>query len=735
MSQESTQSRTLKKGFMLLEYEIIEVLGSGGFGVTYKAYDKHLQKIVVIKEYMPAEFATRATQDSKVVPFEKNEQTYAKGKQRFLEEARLLAQFDYPSIVKTHRFFEDNNTAYFVMDYYEGLTLKDYIHSRSSKVFEQNNILEILMPILEGLKVVHSFNFLHRDIAPDNIFLRKNKLPVLIDFGAARNAIGTESKSISAIVKPGYSPPEQYNFNSIQTPATDIYAISAVMYEMISGKKVPESTYRQTELLNNNPDPLEDIVKQYRNRYSSSFLETIQKGLNLVQKDRIQSVEEFQEGLTKKDSTGKNGTVALSKEEQNSTFNKVSSLSDSGSSNQKKDTPSPNKVLYGVIALLFALITAGGTYFLSTEDKGDTKKQEVKASKKEEKKSDVKNQPKEKEVAKEKKEQESIKTAEVAKESKTEKIGSSSCNNGDAKACTKEGDDYYIGRNGKIIDFKKATTLYKKGCDGGDYVGCSNLGMFYDFGKGVEKNPTRAKELYKKACDGGSMRGCTFLGMMYYYGRGVNRDYQKAKTLLKEPCYRGDDEACNVLSKIKNSNISNNNSSSKLETFKKACSSGDAKSCQHLGYMYYSGTGVKKNYKKTAIYYQKACDGGLIIPCAALGTMEYGGIGVKKNYKKAAKLFNKSCNGGVKTSCSFLANLYYDGRGVRKSYKKAFELYKKACSLGHMNSCNNLATMYYFGLGTRKNKKEAMRLFKKSCNSGLKKACSNLERLGKGKIY
>lgn len=258
-----TQSNALPIGSMLYEFEIVEELGAGGFGITYKVRDTNLHKFFVIKEYMPNSIAAR-TNNTTVSYISKYKDTFEWGKKRFLDEARTLSQFDHPSIVKIHRFFEANNTAYFVMDYYEGVTLEDYLEAYPNKKFSQDEILSIMMPIIEGLKAVHAKGFLHRDIAPDNIFLRESKPPVLIDFGASRNALGVESQNISAIVKHGYSPPEQYSANSQQDVTTDLYALSAVMYQMIAGKKPPESTHRQIDVFNGSNDPIEDIINKYK---------------------------------------------------------------------------------------------------------------------------------------------------------------------------------------------------------------------------------------------------------------------------------------------------------------------------------------------------------------------------------------------------------------------------------------------------------------------------------------
>ena len=296
-------NNSLVIGSMLEEFEILSVLGAGGFGITYKVRDTNLNKLMVIKEYMPSQFASRDNK-SVVTCISTNIDDFEWGMNRFMEEAKVLSEFEHPNVVKARRLFKANNTAYFVMDYYEGETLEDYIKSNQNHIFTQDEILSVIMPIIEGLKVVHNQGFLHRDIAPDNIFLCIKKAPILIDFGASRHALGTKSQNISTIVKHGYSPPEQYTSKSKQDETTDLYAISAVIYEMITGDRPPESTHRQTEVFDDNKDPIEDIVTKYKDRFKVSFLETISQGLKIRQKDRIQTIEEFQKGLVKDDING-----------------------------------------------------------------------------------------------------------------------------------------------------------------------------------------------------------------------------------------------------------------------------------------------------------------------------------------------------------------------------------------------------------------------------------------------
>ena len=310
MSNEE-HSHALPKGSILLEYKILSILGEGGFGITYKALDTISDKIVAIKEYMPSQFASRS-QDNVTISFiSKEKEMFEWGLKRFIEEAKLLQQLHHINIIKVEKFFRCNKTAYLVMEYYEGETLEKYLKKNRGLEFDRDEIVYHIMPIIEGLKAVHKKGFLHRDIAPDNIYLRKNNSSVLIDFGASRNALGIQSLPISAIVKQGYSPIEQYSLNSKQNETTDLYAVSAVIYEMITGKRPSEATYRQTEMFDDNPDPLEDITSSYQDRFELLFLQTITKGLEIRQKDRIQTIQEFQEGLVKEDKVERDNNNAL----------------------------------------------------------------------------------------------------------------------------------------------------------------------------------------------------------------------------------------------------------------------------------------------------------------------------------------------------------------------------------------------------------------------------------------
>ena len=218
------------------EYRIERVLGSGGFGITYYAWERHLNKPVAIKEYLPNEFALR-TDTTTVRPKSTSDAAdYQWGLERFLDEARTLARFDHPHLNKVYRFFEANSTAYMVLEYIEGETLSELLRRESG--LEQARLRRLLEELLSGLEEVHGAGFVHRDVKPGNIMLRTDGTAVLLDFGAARQAVGQRSKSITSILTPGYAPIEQYAQKMDDVgPWSDLYALGMVAYRCISGLK------------------------------------------------------------------------------------------------------------------------------------------------------------------------------------------------------------------------------------------------------------------------------------------------------------------------------------------------------------------------------------------------------------------------------------------------------------------------------------------------------------------
>lgn len=282
----------LQAGFEILWYQIESVLGRGGFGITYLAKDNNLGQLVAIKEYLPHDFAARSG-DSTVQPVSVEENdVYNWGLERFMTEAQTLAKFKHPNIVRVLSVFKQNNTGYMVMEYEQGEDLSN-VYKRQKKL-PQKQLEGIYYPIIDGLAAVHKEGFIHRDIKPSNIYIRTDGSPVLIDFGAARQAVGSKTKTLTSMLSIGYAPFEQYNDASgKQGPWTDIYALGASLHQGITGQKPMESTIRGMALLHDEPDPYEPLSRLKPEGYSPAFLRAIDQALMLQIHDRPQTLEDF----------------------------------------------------------------------------------------------------------------------------------------------------------------------------------------------------------------------------------------------------------------------------------------------------------------------------------------------------------------------------------------------------------------------------------------------------------
>ena len=276
----------LPAGYQLQEYTLKSVLGHGGFGITYLAADNNLGKDVAIKEYLPTEFAVRRD-DSQVQPRSTADNNdYEWGLDRFMKEAQTLGLFRHPNIVPVYRAFKANGTAYMVMEYQNGQSLAE-LFRRHRTEFTEEDLLNLVIPLLDGLAVVHKAGYLHRDLKPGNIFVREDGSPVLLDFGAARNAVGRKSKNLTSIVTPGYAPLEQYFADGNQGPWTDIYATSSILYQAVAGRIPPEAPARVKR------DPITPAVEAGRGRFSEAFLTGIDVGLRVEEEQRPQTVEQW----------------------------------------------------------------------------------------------------------------------------------------------------------------------------------------------------------------------------------------------------------------------------------------------------------------------------------------------------------------------------------------------------------------------------------------------------------
>ncbi len=282
----------LPPGTRFGEFEILRVLGVGGFGIVYLTQDHSLERQVALKEYMPAALASRGVGPVITVRSASFAETYAIGLRSFVNEARLLARFDHPSLVKVYRFWEDNATAYMVMPYLQGITLRD-ARKAMAHAPDEAWIMGVIHPMLDALELLHREGVFHRDIAPDNILLPPVGQPILLDFGAARHVISDRTQSLTAILKPSYAPIEQYAemTQMRQGPWTDLYALGAVMHFLLFGVPPAPATARAMQ---DDPEPIEQRVVP---GVSQRLLEAVGWALRVRPLERPQSVAELRAAL------------------------------------------------------------------------------------------------------------------------------------------------------------------------------------------------------------------------------------------------------------------------------------------------------------------------------------------------------------------------------------------------------------------------------------------------------
>jgi serine/threonine protein kinase len=285
-------SSAMKPGTRLGEFEITGVVGEGGFGIVYSALDSSLDRVVAVKEYLPAAFAGRAADGSVQVRSEEHTKTFAAGLASFINEARMLAKFSHPSLVEVFRFWEANGTAYMAMRYYRGLTLREMLRTNPQVATEQW-LCETLDPILLALNELHMEECFHRDIAPDNILVLPNGRSVLMDFGAARRIIGGMTRALTTVLKPGYAPIEQYSDDGSmkQGAWTDVYAVGGLLYHAMTGKVPVQAISRMMN------DPLKPVASLAREPYSENLCNVVMKCLAVMPENRFQSIGELRTAL------------------------------------------------------------------------------------------------------------------------------------------------------------------------------------------------------------------------------------------------------------------------------------------------------------------------------------------------------------------------------------------------------------------------------------------------------
>ena len=341
-------------------YEITQTLGSGGFGITYLAREDRLDREVAIKEFFPREFAGRASTRA-VLPFsDRDRETFVWARNRFLDEARILARFSHPNIVGVLDFFEANSTAYMVLNFLRGDSLADRYRRSPLSEAEAQRVLEDL---LSALTEVHAAGVLHRDIKPENVMLTQDGRPILIDFGAARQTIGAKSSTVAALVSPPFSPREQYTESLPQTEATDIYALGATIYRAMFGAGPAEAVTR------NDDDGLPELdAALAKGRVGPALAEALRRALRYNAKDRFQSAAEFSAALRAAPGAARaTASAAASAKPADPQPERATSPKSAEPAAPKSSAGRKLGLLFSVGVALAAAVYVGGTHFADQE--------------------------------------------------------------------------------------------------------------------------------------------------------------------------------------------------------------------------------------------------------------------------------------------------------------------------------------------------------------------------------
>lgn len=348
---------------MLRQYRIDSVVGQGGFGITYLAFDTDLQRRVAIKECYPRDFVSR--EGTTVVPTgasETKDFQWALGK--FVDEATTLARFKHPGIVQVLQIIKDENkSAYIVLEFVEGQSFDQWLKSQSGPPDEES-LKSVIAPLLDALEVVHENNIAHRDIAPDNIYIRQDGTAVLLDFGAAKQTLGQQTRTLNLVVKDGYSAPEQYYAEGRQGPWTDVYAFAATLYRAISGKRPVDAMARLDAINNDEPDPLEPLSELTHSGYSSRFLAAISEGMAPQTKARPQSIKDWRAAILGSEP----GSSVLAASPLDADIDKTR-VQRPESTTSRGENPPPNNKSRGAIPVLvglalFVAVGGGGYMFM-----------------------------------------------------------------------------------------------------------------------------------------------------------------------------------------------------------------------------------------------------------------------------------------------------------------------------------------------------------------------------------
>jgi TPR repeat protein/serine/threonine protein kinase len=709
-------------------YRIVRVVGTGGFGITYEAEDIGLHTTVAIKEYYPDEFGDRDARMSVRPKSERHKKTFEWGRSNFIKEARTLARFEHPSIVRVTRVFEANSTAYMVMSFERGQSFEAWL-AGLGRTPTQDELDRIVAPLLDALQVMHAADFLHRDIAPDNIIVRADGSPVLLDFGAARRSVAEMSRSLTGIVKAGYSPHEQYSSNNrLQGPWSDLYALGGTLYRAVTGYAPEEATLRVDD------DRMAPAALAAKGDYRPGFLSAVDACLKVRHSERPRSVATLRPMLFAPATQPR--TAAVPAVRTRKPTSKPPSHPARSQRAGQLSPPSPAR-RWAVIAAA-ALVIAGGAYggyeFTRWQQVQQSRgAAEQLAKETETRKAQMAAELRRKEAAEaaaraeaDRRRQDDERIAAEAEARRKAQAEAEERRKEDERRRTASRDDPTPSEpaqpQGRLVNLTaKLASLPNDPRK--SWLGISmepvELPLALSLGlRNADGVLVLAAAAGGPAAQGGLRFGDNIVGLN---GRAVTNGNELLQRLSSM--------APGSVAALEVWRIGTEDGDF-LRTLRRLAEGGNAHIMYRLGRVYAAGLAVPRDDAEATRWYRKGADAGNVNAEAALAALLLDRRGTTLDTQEGIRLLKAAAAKNHAESMNRLGHLLIEGKAVEKDALEALRLFTKAAETGHAPSMADLGRMYAYGIGVQADPGKALMWFKQAANLGNASAMAAL-----GSIY